>query len=310
MLKKMMTVVAVAGLVLALAPAAQAAEGEKIDPAELTATASSEHEWYYGPEYAVNGAGLYLGTFPDEIHHGGHHSGVGNSAEQQWLSLEPTDDTPNGTWFKVDLGGLYALDYMIFWNGSFRGGTSGLGTTDSLEQGDIYYSSSETDPGSDFSQPAWTAFGTPGTRIFTPNPGTSDFGPTETINFGFDAQWFAIDVNSNYGADAWTAIAEMQFIGTPTEPDPDLPGDPNGDGFVDDDDLAVMLSNWEQDPGTISTWALGDFTGDTDVDDDDLAVLLGNWTGSPPGGAAVPEPVSAILLLLGAPLAALRRRRR
>jgi len=91
---------------------------------------------------------------------------------------------------------------------------------------------------------------------------------------------------------------------------PDLPGYANDSGFVDDDDLAILLSNWESDPGTITTWALGDFTADTDVDDDDLAVLLGNWTGPAPGGAAVPEPVSAVLLLIGAPLAALRRRRK
>ncbi len=95
---------------------------------------------------------------------------------------------------------------------------------------------------------------------------------------------------------------------------PALPGDANRNGFVDHIDLAVLLGNWEQDPLIVSTWALGNFTevslGDTDVNDADLAVLLANWTGPPPGGAAVPEPVSAVLLLIGAPVAALRRRRR
>jgi len=112
-------------------------------------------------------------------------------------------------------------------------------------------------------------------------------------------------VTSNF--DGW-AMDNFRVTGG-ADPDPELPGDANDSGFVDDDDLAVLLSNWEQDPGTITTWALGDFTADTDVDDDDLAVLLGNWTGSPPGGAAVPEPATLALLGVGG-LSVLRRRRK
>jgi hypothetical protein len=74
-----------------------------------------------------------------------------------------------------------------------------------------------------------------------------------------------------------------------------------GDDIVDGDDLGVLLANW----GTVAAGNSADLFpigGNLLVDGDDLGVLLANWT--PPaitaGGAAVPEPASFTLLLLGA----------
>ena len=86
---------------------------------------------------------------------------------------------------------------------------------------------------------------------------------------------------------------------------PAAPGDANGDTYVDDDDLSLLLASW----GTDTDWANGEFSGTPPVDDDDLSLLLANWTGAPPAPISVPEPASAALLVLGG-LAVLRRRRK
>ena len=79
------------------------------------------------------------------------------------------------------------------------------------------------------------------------------------------------------------------------------PGDANKDGKVDDNDLSILLTNWNT--GTV--WTQGNFKGSTTVDDNDLSILLSNWTGS---GAGVPEPGVLVLLALGG-LGSLWRRR-
>jgi len=61
---------------------------------------------------------------------------------------------------------------------------------------------------------------------------------------------------------------------------------------------------------TPNDWLQGDLTGDGFVGIEDLNVVLGNWNaGTPPGAdqLAVPEPGTAIFVLLGI-LAARRRR--
>ena len=82
---------------------------------------------------------------------------------------------------------------------------------------------------------------------------------------------------------------------------PALAGDADGDGFVDDDDLSLLLANWGRDVG----WEHGNFNGDGIVDDDDLSLLLANWT----GGGPVPEPCALAAMSTALWALFIRRRR-
>ncbi len=76
-----------------------------------------------------------------------------------------------------------------------------------------------------------------------------------------------------------------------------LLGDLNGDGFVGQDDLNVVLGAWGQTvtPGNMQ---LGDPSGDGFVGQDDLNPVLGNWgQGVPLAAHAIPEPQSVILVV-------------
>jgi len=121
---------------------------------------------------------------------------------------------------------------------------------------------------------------------------------TLTVNsFG----WFHYSQASN--PDAHIDLFADDLTYTLGAPPPDCsPGDADNDGDVDDDDLSLLLANWGQD----TDCAHGEFSEAPPVDDDDLSLLLANWTGSIL--AAVPEPASAALLILGAPLLARRKR--
>ena len=66
-----------------------------------------------------------------------------------------------------------------------------------------------------------------------------------------------------------------------------LPGDANGDGKVDVNDLTIVLAHFGQ---TGMTWSQGEFTGDGTVDINDLTIVLANYQTAGAGVAAVPEP--------------------
>ena len=73
-------------------------------------------------------------------------------------------------------------------------------------------------------------------------------------------------------------------------------GDITLDGVVDDDDLSMLLANWN---GLEPTWAIGNFDHLKGVDDDDLSLLLANWGPVPGIPVPVPEPVTLALLAIG-----------
>ena len=87
-----------------------------------------------------------------------------------------------------------------------------------------------------------------------------------------------------------------------------LLSDLTGNGFVDFQDLTVLLANWNQDVTVQEGNLVDPLT--TPVNFQDLTVLLADWTGpgpagSPPGGgqlvaaAAVPEPSGLLLAAIG-----------
>jgi probable HAF family extracellular repeat protein len=92
---------------------------------------------------------------------------------------------------------------------------------------------------------------------------------------------------------------------------PALPGDANGDGAVDVNDLTIVLSHFGQ---TGTTWSQGEFTGDGTVDVNDLTIVLAHFgqaaAGPAAGPVAVPEPagLAMVAALLAAAVWGLARR--
>jgi len=95
-------------------------------------------------------------------------------------------------------------------------------------------------------------------------------------------------------------------------------GDMNLDGKVDDNDVTILVLNYDRGRVSTHTWPEGDVAAyDGKIDDNDVTVLVLNYgsgwkagMGGPLGGisAAVPEPATLALLALGGTLALLRRR--
>jgi len=111
----------------------------------------------------------------------------------------------------------------------------------------------------------------------------------------------------------WSNVDEGAYMPTDADyqaagpPQPAVPGDTDGDGDVDLDDLFAVRNNFGTTSG--ATRADGDVAphpaGDGDVDLDDLFAVRNNFG---TGLIVIPEPVSVALMALGLPIL-LRRRR-
>ena len=89
-------------------------------------------------------------------------------------------------------------------------------------------------------------------------------------------------------------------------------GDYNGDGFVSQPDLDLVLLNWGDNvlPGGFDQAGLQSYNFDGLISQNELDGVLLNWgDGTPPNVAAIPEPATAALMGFGAWAAFVRRRR-
>ncbi len=88
-------------------------------------------------------------------------------------------------------------------------------------------------------------------------------------------------------------------------------GDSNLDNEFNSGDLVVVFGAGKYETGETAGWAEGDWSGDQLFDSGDLVVAFtdGGYELGPPAPAAVPEPSSLAMLLLGLLLMVTRRRR-
>ena len=109
----------------------------------------------------------------------------------------------------------------------------------------------------------------------------------------------------------------LPSIQTTLLPGTSILSDLTGNGFVDFEDLTVLLANWNKEVGADAGNLVNADT--TPVNFEDLTVLLADWTGPGPAGSpeaalgdnAVPEPSTLLLALLATlGLSFYRRRRR
>ncbi|MCK4850142.1 MAG: PEP-CTERM sorting domain-containing protein [Phycisphaerae bacterium] len=129
-----------------------------------------------------------------------------------------------------------------------------------------------------------------------------DYGTAVFLTHGGEI-W---DTAHTVGLDFGVGTEEVNALEALSVPEP-ISGDVNGDGFIDDNDLTIILDNWGQ---SGLGWSGGDLNGNGVVDGPDYAEVLSYWNPPfEPPGEPTPEPATLGLLLVGSWLVLGRRAR-
>jgi len=198
------------------------------------------------------------------------------------------DDPVGDVWFgnewfsgriMWDLGETYRVTDLLYWVASWRGDDYGFTVAFDV------YVTTESDPGiPDWAWQAGEVVPTTGDwgRVLSDCAvSLDDQGSCRTFSLGepTEARWVLLaDLNTPRGPDH-PSIGDVRFLGEPSSSiGDDKPGDLDGDGDVDADDVDLLRASFGQ-PDQ-------DLDGDGDTDPDDLVFLVENyleWERSNPG---------------------------
>ena len=128
-----------------------------------------------------------------------------------------------------------------------------------------------------------------------------DFASLQCGDVNFDGQVTDDDRVALFAAATAMGIDVSGWTASP------IPGDANLDGMVNEVDLQALAAKW----GQSGDWLNGDFNDDGLIGPADVAILAANWGygTSESNGGAVPEPGVLVLLLVGAAMLLVQRRR-